>query len=386
LLTPLAGGADWATWRGPAHTGISAEQGWLAPSATVKIVWTANVGKGYSSMAVAGGKIYTAGNAENADTVYCLDATQGTVLWKYSYPCPAGGGGYAGPRAMPVVDGQAVYMFSSAGDLICLEAATGEVRWKVQLKQDWGIKPPSWGYASSPLVVGDLVLLNAGDHGVAVNKKTGAKVWESGGNGGSYASVVSWPSGGKALLAVFAAKALRGADAATGDLLWEFPWKTSYDVHAADPVVVSPDQLFITSGYGRGGALLRVTATNAVALWENRNLSAHFSSPVLWQDCLYGIDGNAGGGALKCLDVGSGAVKWSQATGFGSLILSDGKLIVLNEKGELSVVEASPLAYRELLRGRVMVARFWTAPVLADKRIYCRSDAGDVVCVNLAGE
>jgi hypothetical protein len=79
-------------------------------------------------------------------------------------------------------------------------------------------------------------------------------------------------------------------------------------------------------------------------------------------------------------------VKWSQATGFGSLILSDGKLIVLNEKGELSVVEASPLAYRELLRGRVMVARFWTAPVLADKRIYCRSDAGDVVCVNLAGE
>jgi outer membrane protein assembly factor BamB len=145
--------ADWPQWRGPRRDGISSETGWRAWTAGgPRRVWTAQVGEGFSSVAVKGGRLYTVGNAGGKDTVYCLDAGTGRVVWRFSYPC--GSGDYGGPRATPVVDGNRVYTFSREAQAHCLNAASGARVWERDLRRETGGAPPQWGFAGSPLVLG----------------------------------------------------------------------------------------------------------------------------------------------------------------------------------------------------------------------------------------
>ena len=382
----LGDSVGWANLRGPDHNGISVEKDWFTPGAKARIAWRTSVGDGYSSVAVVGGRIYTMGYVGKDDVVYCLDARQGTnVIWRHAYPCS--GGQYPGPRATPTLDGDAVYTFSRDGDLLCLAAEDGKVRWSRALAKELKVAPPGWGFASSALVLQNTVFVNAGAHGVAINKQSGVTLWESGVGIAGYATPVPFTVAGKPALLVFAGKSMEVVDAATGKELQRHPWETGYDVNAADPLVVGPDRFFISTGYQRGCAMLQIAEDKLTVKWENKNMSTHFSSCVLWNGYIYGFDGNVGKGDLKCLDAETGEVKWSDSSlGFGGLMLADGKLVVLTERGDLAVVAATPQGFQQLFRENVMKGTCWTAPVVAGGRVYCRNDKGELVCVDLTGK
>jgi outer membrane protein assembly factor BamB len=230
-----------------------------------------------------------------------------------------------------------------------------------------------------------MVIINACMHGVALDKKTGKKVWASPSGIGGYATPVVFSRSGKKCVAVFGQKALYGADLDTGRELFRYPWETDYDVNAAVPVV-SEGKMFISSGYKRGCALLDVARGGARKIWESRDMANHFGTSVLVRGHLYGITGNAGRGSLVCLDMKSGKKKWSQKLGFGGWTAAGDKLIVLTEKGDLVVAKADPSKYVEIARGRALKpkGKCWQMPVLANGRIYCRSSGGQLVCVDVS--
>ena len=375
---------DWPQFRGPDRDGISRETNWnpRALEGGAKILWKANVGEGWSGVSVWGDKVLTMGWKDGQDTVYALNATDGKTMWTHSHPSPKCQ--YQGPRATPVTDGEAVYTLSHGGDLFCLGIKDGGVTWKKNIVSEFGVLLPTWNLAGSPVIQGDLLLLNAGEHGMALNRKTGGKVWTSGAGPGGYSAPVVFRSGGKECVAIFGAKAIYGVELATGRKLWSSGWETRYDVNAADPIC-SDGQVFISSGYDRGCALIDVKGDQAKEVWTHKGMRNHFSSSVLIDGHLYGIDGNAGSGSLKCIELSTGKEKWSKPLGFGGLIAAGDKLIVLNESGDLFIGKFSPAGFEELSSARNILGKLcWTAPVLCRGVVYCRNSKGDVAAIDVS--
>ena len=170
VLVPLAAGADWPCWRGPDHNGISKETHWKDtwPAGGPTISWRANVGTGFSAVAVANGRLHALGNADDQDTVVCLDAITGKELWKHSYDASLDPKAFeGGPTSTPAIDGDRVYTLSRRGDLFCFDAANGKVIWNKNIATDTDQRVPGWGLSGSPIVHEDLLLLNVGDAGLA---------------------------------------------------------------------------------------------------------------------------------------------------------------------------------------------------------------------------
>lgn len=382
---------DYPRYRGANFNGIATEKNWLGawPEGSPKRLWKKNVGTGFSSLAVAGGKLFTLGNAAKQDTVFALDANTGAELWKYSYAEELDPKYYeGGPSATPTVSGDRVFTISKQGHVLCLEAATGKLVWEVNVHDKFGAEYPDWGFAGSAHVEGDLVIFNVGSHGLALNKATGEKVWFSGKEAAGYGTPVPFTNEGKPALAIFAAKAVVAIEPATGAVLWQHPWETSYDVNSADPVV-SGHLMFLSSGYDKGGGVVSFAGNKAKQLWFNKEVRSHFTTAVSLGGKLYGVDGQGGDkdSKLKCLDLETGKVLWtSPAADTGGLsATADGRLLWLTGKGELVIVEAKPDGYKELARAQVTGGKCWTAPVLANGKVYVRNAKGDVVCVDVRG-
>ena len=382
---------DWPRFRGAGADGISKEKNWLGtwPGGQPKSLWKKNVGIGFASMTVAGGHLFTTGHTGKEDRVFCLDAVTGADVWNFAYAQSLDPKYYeGGPSATPTVDGGRVYLLGKQGDAFCLDAATGKPVWTRNLHKEHGAELPDWGFASSAHIEGDLVIFNAGVSGIALRKDTGEKVWVSGKEASGYATPVPILNDGKRALAMFGSKQIFAVDPSTGKVLWWFPWVTDYDVNAADPVV-SGDLIFLSSGYGKGGGVIRFGQGKAKQVWANTEVRAHFSSPVVIGGYVYGVDAQGGDrdSKLKCLDLKTGKVVWqSPASSTGSLIAADGKLLWLTGAGELVVVEATPGGYRELARAQVTGGTCWTSPVLSNGRVSGRNAKGDVVCVDVKGD
>ena len=387
FLLPLANAVDWPQWRGINRDGISSEK--ISPASWgkhgPKQLWKKEVGAGVSSVVVRGGRLYTMGNQGGMDVVFCLDASTGAEVWRHTYPQELDARQFeGGPAGTPTLDGDRVYTLSHEGDLFCLAAASGKVLWTKNLQRDFGGSRQRWGYSGSPLVDGNLVIVDSGGLGastVALDKTTGALKWKAGNDAGGYSSPVAFNLGGTRCVAIFKADALVGLNAANGQELWRYSWPMRNDVNATTPIV-SGDKIFITSGYGTGCTLLQVRSGKVTEIWRNKNMSSQLASPVLVQGSIYGIDGNIGGGELRCLDFGNGHIQWRQNIGGGTLIAASGYLVALSERGELIVVEASPTNYREVVRAQVLGGRCWVAPAVADGRIYCKNNQGTLVCLD----
>ena len=362
---------DWPHWRGPNWDGTTPEKVGTPDLARADILWRAKVGKGWSSVAVVKDRCYTMGNADDRDTLFCLDATSGKVLWDKSYDCPDGN--YPGPRATPTVDAGRVYVLSRQGDLRCYDAITGDEKWAVKI----AARPPSWGFTGSVRVFGKHILVNVGGQGLAFDKESGREVWGSTDGKSGYATPVVWQRSGQARVLVFSAKGLIAVRADNGRPLWSFGWETKYDVNAADPIVLPDGNIFISSGYDRGCTLL---TPDGKRVWENTNMRNHFNTCVLKDGFLYGIDENQ----LRCLDAKTGEVKWTEESPRkGGLILADDTLVILGERGELILAKATPESFRAITRGPVIRGLCWTPPTLSGGRVFCRTSSGDVACVSV---
>lgn len=367
---------DWPQWRGPNRDGISKETGWVTkwPAEGPKRLWEAGVGIGYSSMSVSKGRVYTMGNVNDVDAVSCFDAETGKRVWKHEYPCAAKDpNGIHGTRCTPTVDDNRVYSVSRHGHFFCLDAASGKVIWSKEFKKDFSGVTPKWGYAGSPLIEKDWVLVEVGGKGasvVAFKKATGEVVWKNGDDRAGYASLIGFDLGGQRCFAQFSADHIVGRRMKDGSELWRFPWKTEYEVNAATPIIEG-DRMFLSSGYGYGCALLKITPQGATEIWRNKNMRNQVNSCVLADGHLYGYDE----GNLKCLDWKTGDVKWgTREYGKGSLIAAAGKLILYSQNGKLGLAEISPEAFKPICSFQAMVGKnTWASPVLANGRIYVRN-------------
>lgn len=379
--------ANWPQWLGPNRDGVVKDAAFSTDwSGGLSPVWKKNVGTGFASVAVVDGRLYTMGNTGREDVIYCLNAETGEEVWKHSYPCKRVNRLHeGGPSATPAVDGDRVYTLSKEGHFLCLDAATGKVHWQKDIQKETGVKVPEWGFCSSPLVEGDLVILETGAT-IAFNKQTGDRVWKSNGYQPGYGSPIGLDYGGKRCVAVFNATGLMLFEAKTGSPVVGYEWKTQYDVNATTPVILEKSgEVFISSGYGKGCALVKLSGKQAAPVWRNEEMRNQMNNSVLVDGYLYGIDGNAGQKTkLVCLDVASGKVMWRQdGFGAGSLIAAGKTLLILSEKGELVAADASPKGYKEIARAQALGGRCWTHPVLVNGKVYCRNAAGDLVCVDL---
>jgi outer membrane protein assembly factor BamB len=374
--------ADWPIWRGPNHDGISTEK---LTGTEVKKLWDAQIGIGFASFTVADGRVFTTGHSDGKDTVFCFDAVSGKPVWRHDYPADLGDKYYeGGTSATPTIDGDRAYHLSRWGDLFCFDAATGKVVWQKNIQKETGADIPDWGFAGSPLVDGEKIILNVGKGGTALDRATGKTLWTSEKNSSGYCTPYPITVNGKAQVVVSSGRAYKGVDPASGTTLWEHTWSTSYGVNAADPIL-SGTQLFISSGYNKGCAVLDLTSAEPTEVWRSRVMRNQFNSCVLIDGNLYGSDGDYDKpNALKCIDFATGTEKWSDAgVGFCSLMAADGKLIIVTAKGELIIAKANPAKLDPISRTPVISGRCWTAPVLANGRIYVRNAAGDMACLSV---
>lgn len=383
---PLLAG-DWPQWRGPTRNGISTESGWLDtwPAEGPKVAWKAKVGLGFSSFVVAEGRAYTMGHADSQDTVFCFDAATGKQVWKHSYPAELGDKYFeGGTTGTPTVEDGRLFTLSRWGDAFCFDAVSGKVIWSKNVKQETGARVPDWGFGGAPLVHGNLVILNVGDAGLALKRETGDIAWRSGAKSAGYSTPLPVGQGAEALGIFSSGQAYLAVKLSDGSPVWNVRWLTEYGVNAADPIL-DGDHLFLSTGYGKGGALFRLGAAEPQQVWKNKTLRTQMNPAVLHRGHLYGVDGDTTEKAsLKCVELATGTEKWSQPDfGSGGGIVADGRLIALSGMGELMVAPATPEAFKPTSRAQVLGGKTWTAPVLSHGRIFCRNSRGDVVCLDV---
>ena len=383
-VTSTAGAEDWYRYRGPRLDGISLESGWRfnwteKPPA---ILWQVSVGTGLSSVAVSKNRVFTIGNSDNVDNVFCLDATTGKTIWKQSYLSPTDANEFeGGPTSTPTVDGDRVFTLGRQGDLFCFDAESGNVQWSVNVAEAADVRIPTWGFSGSPLVVGDLLILNVGDAGTAVNKFTGKLVWQSADKDSGYSTAV--PIGDSGDVVLGSARSYVCVNAKTGSERWRQRWLTTFGCNAAD-AIVSGDKVFLSSGYNRGCALLDIAGSEPSIVYKNKDLQNQISCSVLIGGHVYGIHGDvASGPSLRCMELSSGEVKWTNdELRPSALTAADGKLIVLCESGDLVVCKASAKKLSVLASRKVLDGKCWTVPVISNGRIFCRDAEGNLVCVD----
>ena len=400
-LAVAAGAADWPQWRGPQRNGISQETGLLKtwPPEGPKLLWQVrDLGSGYSTPAVVGERLYLINNRGlDSEYVQALSVRDGKQVWT----TPLGKVGnpdqepaYPGARSTPTVDGQLLYALGSDGDLVCMETASGRVRWKKNLRAEFGGQPGKWAYAESPLIDGDVLVCTPGGAQatlVALNKRTSDVIWKSavpGADLAAYASPIVVQAGGVKQYVQLLDKGLVGVDARNGKFLWRFD-RTIRNSPANIPTPVAHDGYVYTATARGGGGLVRLKvegdSVTAEPVYAAQRLPSAIGGAVRVGEHLYGTT-SAG---LMCVEFTTGTVKWQErGVGAGSVCYADGSLYVHGENGQVALVEATPEAYREKGkftppnqpdRGR---SQAWSYPVVANGRLYIH-DAGTVWCYDV---
>jgi outer membrane protein assembly factor BamB len=382
------GGADWPRFRGPDYNGISREKGinkdWQARPP--KLLWKQDLGdKGYGGPSVADGLLYITAHRGTEDVVLALNVQTGEEKWHYAVPDSdkeSMGQGFT--RTTPTVDGDRVYTLSRFGKLFCFESATGKVIWSKDIVETFHGQRPTWDIAGSPLVDGDKLIVCPGGPDasvVALNKMTGETIWSGGGSDvPGYSTPYLATIGGVRQYVCTYVNSVGGVATTDGKLLWKMPWVTGANVNAATPLVIG-NRVFITSGYGHGCAMLEVQGDKVQPVWMNKEMQAHFSSPIFTGGHIYGTGDP---GTLMCLDPQTGSALWKQK-GFekGGIIVIDGVIIGCNgSNGDVIMADLSPSGYKELGRITPLGGQSWTAPIVAEGKLIVRNNTA-IACLDL---
>jgi outer membrane protein assembly factor BamB len=393
LITAAAAG-DWPQILGPGRDGHAAAGERLAaawPAGGPPVAWSRDVGAGYAGLAVVDGRAFLFHRLDDRELVEALDPATGQTIWKDAgHPTrfrPQVGGG-DGPLCTPVVAGSRVLVFGASGTLACLDAATGRRLWTRETHRDFDAPEGYFGAGSTPVVVGDRVVVNVGgakrEAGlVAFDLASGETAWTTLADAASYSAPVAVEVDGRPhVLAVTRLACVLG-DAATGEIRWQFRFgQRGPTVNAATPVVLPEARLLVTAAYGIGSVCAAFDATGFRPVWEGLDsLATQYCTPLLVGGHLYGIDGrdDVPPAIFKCLDPATGRVLWAERDfGYGTLIEADGKLLVAKTDGELVLVEPDPASLEILARcrpfGGDLAGALRALPSLADGRLYLRDD------------
>lgn len=387
LMTASAGYcADWPGFRGAKRDGKSTETGLLKswPEGGPKLLWSVKgLGKGYSSAAVAGGKVYTVGMIDGKGYLFAYNMA-GKRLWRKPY-APEHVGGYPGTRSTPTIDGGRVYVTSGLGAAVCLSAATGKKIWSINFLKKFGGKKLNWGLAESVLIVGNKAILTPGGPNasmVAVNKKTGKTIWRTKGlsDSSGYCSPTLVTLEARKLIVTMTRDAVVGIDAADGKMLWRHTWRNRYGNHPDTPLY-KDGIIYATCGYGKGSVTLKLSADGAKVrkLWEAKKLDPTHGGVVLVDGHLYGSGHK---GKWFTVNAASGEVTYTVAgVGKGSVIYADGMLYCYGERGKLGLVKPGRKTHKVVSSFTITAGggEHWAHPTIANGRLYIRH--GDAMMV-----
>ncbi|HVS35460.1 MAG TPA: PQQ-binding-like beta-propeller repeat protein [Gemmataceae bacterium] len=373
---------DWPQWQGPDRTAAVVEPGLLQewPKEGPPLAWRIKgLGEGFSTPTIAAGRIFSMGNIEKTEMVMAFAEADGKPLWSHDVgPVRADGGGYHGPRCSPTVDGDVLYALGLNGDLLCLKIDSGDEVWRKDLIKDFKGARGGWGYAESPLIDGDKLLCTPGGKDntiVALNKKTGEKIWSCPvGDGAAYSSIIAVDVDGKRQYVQFLGGGVVGVSE-DGKLLWRYNKPANGTANCSTPLF-SDGCVFAASAYGTGGGLARINHDGdkytADEVYFTKHMQNHHGGMVLRNGFLYGADE----GRLTCINLKTGDTAWStDKTGKGSVACVGNRLYFRNENGPILLIEVNPYEYVE--HGQFNLPDKtdkpqWTHPVVANGKLYIR--------------
>lgn len=380
---------SWPNWMGPNRDGVSQEAGWSSvwPDDDLPVAWSAEIGIGFSSVSIDRDRLFTMGHIEGEEFVWCLNASTGREIWKHRYPSELMDNLHeGGPGSTPTIDGDRVYTLGKEGQLYCLDFDTGKVIWEKQLQKDLEVPLPEWGFASSAMIAGNQLLLEGG-RVVSYDKRSGNKIWQTPTHAAGYGSAAIFTHENQVkYAATLDCESFRVLRLDDGSEVASAPWPSPYGTNSTTPIVAGR-YIFISTAYNVGSALYEFDGERLKHLYSKREMRNHFNNSILHDGYLYGFDGNSNLGRvvqLTCMKLDTGEVAWKQrGMGCGSLMIADGKLLILGERGELILAKATHTGYEELARSEFLSGRCWTVPALLNKRVYGRNAAGNLVCVEL---
>jgi len=373
---------EWPGFRGPRRDGTQRGtvfgDDWSA--SPPKELWRIPVGPAWSSFAVAGDYLVTQEQRGPNEAVVCYDAKTGQQVWEWSQASrffEALGG--LGPRATPTIAEGAIYALGAEGGLVKLDATTGELRWKVDLRQEAKVDPPMWGFSSSPWVGDGIVVVHAGGGGdkgiLAFRVDDGSLAWSSAAGKQSYASVQRVTIGDRPMLTLLSNEGAHFWDPATGASVFNYPW-THGGYRALQPQFIDGNRLLIPTGMGTGTRLVQLTvegdALRGEEIWTSRDMKPDFNDLVVHDGHVYGFDNSI----FACIDLADGKRKWKGGRyekGQALLLADSGLIVVTSERGELVLLRATPAGHEELAKIPALQGKTWNHPVVVGDRLLIRN-------------
>jgi outer membrane protein assembly factor BamB len=385
--------ANWPMYRNATHDGHTDEKintAW--PKGGPPLLWKVPMGLGFSAVSVVGNRAFVNGEKGEQECCFCLDADTGKQLWATPFDKTIHDNqGGDGPRSTPTVEGERVYVFGTHLKLLCLNTGDGKIEWEHDLEKEYSGREIHWGSAASPVLDGDRIFVNCGSNKgkslLAFDKSTGKNLWAVESEGDTHASPTPANIGDVPQVIFFTQSGLVSVKQDDGKELWR--WKFSFNVATASSPIVGDDMVYCSAFYGGGAGACKVTKDadgkfTATDLWRKKGkyVCNHWTTPVYYQGYLYGLYKEPS--QLRCLEMATGKQMWAQNNFAwqGATVFVDGNILVQNDGGELFLVEANPKEYHELAHCKPLSGKSWTMPVVANGRIYCRSDH-EVACLDV---
>jgi outer membrane protein assembly factor BamB len=372
---------DIAQWRGNNRDGIYNDKNLLKtwPAEGPKLLWHFDeLGDGHASAAVTSDRVYTAGTANGNGFVIALDHS-GKTIWKTEFG-KEWTESWEGVRSTPMVAGDKIYTMSGYGVVVCIEAKTGKILWKVDFMKDYDGQNIQWGVTENLLLEGEKLICSPGGNDanvIALNKDTGKLIWKSKGDGekSAYCSPQIIKQGGKSIIITHSANNILGIDLADGKLLWKFSWPNKWSVHPNTPLF-HDGQIFCTSGYGQGAVMLQLSTdgSSVKEVWTNKTLDSQMGGFVLLNGRIYGAGSNSR--KWVCLDwkTGKELAATNDIGKQGNIIAADGMLYCYSEDGNVYLAEPKADGYGIISKFKVLFGekQHWAHLVIADKKLFVR--------------
>ena len=396
LIGTLLKAEDWPQFLGPRRDGSYQGKAFpLWPANGPKVIWQKNIGTGFAGPAIAEGKLILFHRINNQEIIECLDASTGKPIWRAAYLAD-----YIddfrfdnGPRAVPSIAKGKVFTHGAHGKIHAWDFKTGKKLWSLDARTRFKAKKGFFGFACSPLVVKDTLLLNIGGNNgagiIGLDTSNGKLRWQSTDETASYASPILSPITEVSHALFFTREGLVSLDPSNGKIHFSRRWRPAMNasVNACTPVAVG-NLIFVSTSYGKGATVLTIEGTKTKTLWSGDNsMSCHYSSCVTLDGYLYGFHGRQEAGAdLRCIELKTGRVLWNQpGLRSGTLTLANKEILVLTERGELVRIAASPKNYTVLQRSKVTREEVRAFPALAHGRFYFRGEK-NLMCIDLNGK